>query len=107
LLDFAGVTTPARVQGQSLRPVLTGQRQSIRDAFYYEHTHGHPKIAKSEGVRSRNWKLIEFTCGDEISRLFNLRNDPHEQRNLAADPAARPVLARLRRQLKVLRTQAT
>ncbi len=106
LLDFAGVSTPARAQGQSLRPLLAGQRQSVRDAFYYEHAFSHPTIAKCEGVRSRTWKLIEFTCGDEITRLFNLTNDPHEQRNLAADPAARPVLARLRGQLRELRKQA-
>ena len=40
------------------------------------------------------WKLVHF-LGEDEGQLFDLQNDPHEERNLWNDPAAAPA----RRQL--------
>ena len=39
------------------------------------------------------WKLSKYDTGERL--LFDLETDPHEQRNLIADPSARSELARL------------
>ena len=50
-------------------------------------------------VRSRTWKLVHF-LGEDEGQLFDLRSDPHEERNLWNDPDAAPVRREL---LDVLR----
>jgi arylsulfatase A-like enzyme len=99
MLDFAGVDAPARMQGKSLRPLLRDPRAGLRDDFFYEHryrTPGHP-IERTEGVRGTRWKYIRFIDQDPVhEELYDLEADPHETRNLAADPAHRATLERLR-----------
>jgi arylsulfatase A-like enzyme len=46
-------------------------------------------------VRDERWKLIRYPLVDR-TQFFDLGSDPHEQRNLAADPAHQATLARLR-----------
>ena len=41
-------------------------------------------------MRSRTWKLVHF-LGEDEGQLFDLRNDPHEERNLWNDPDAAPI----------------
>ena len=49
-------------------------------------------------VTEGDWKLIRRT-DDAHEELYQTGEDPREQRDLAADPASRPVLDRLRRTL--------
>lgn len=56
-LDVAGVAAPAKMQGRSLVPVLTGERASVRDAVFAErnwHNHSDPQRC----VISGRYKLI-------------------------------------------------
>ena len=91
-LDFAGVRVPDGTDGKSLRPLLEGKTDSLREHWFYEH-HYHARgskegaIPRSEGVRTSDLKYITYI--DEkapYEELFDLRNDPHEETNLAADP---------------------
>lgn len=99
LLAFAGVEVPAGYQGRSLIPICAGgAAPDWRQELFYEHLFDHPKIPKAEGVRGRRFKYVRyFEIQPVYEELYDLETDPHERRNLARDPAARPRLAALRR----------
>ena len=65
LLDYAGVPIPARMQGQSLRPLIEGREESLRESSFAENlwsTHfGNPRI---ESVRTQDWKYIRYFATD-------------------------------------------
>jgi arylsulfatase A-like enzyme len=91
LCDLAGVDTPETVEGLSLRPVLEGRRQQIRDVLYGVYCGGtKPGI---RAVKSDRWKLIEYEVLDGAVRktqLFNLAENPNE---LLAEHQADDVIA--------------
>ncbi|MBC6996572.1 sulfatase [Neolewinella lacunae] len=105
LLDYAGVTPPAEVQGRSLRPLLEGKvpedwRQDIYYR-YYESMNSFHRVARHEGVRDERYKLIQFTePGFEGYELYDLQEDPHEMVNRIDDPALEAVQARLIERIK-------
>jgi arylsulfatase A-like enzyme len=113
-LDLAGVPAHPRMQGRSLRPLLTGRTAEEcgwRDTAYYrywEHLDGIHNVAAHRGVRTREYKLVHYYgsgCGqpgasDEATQpeweLFDLLEDPREMHSRADDPAYADTLARMR-----------
>jgi arylsulfatase A-like enzyme len=84
VLDFCGVKSDARPDGVSLTPLANGGTLG-RDALYWHYPHysnqgGRPGSA----IRAGDLKLIEFFENDR-RELFDLKRDPGEARNLAAD----------------------
>lgn len=103
LLDLAGVPVPPDMQGTSLVPLLGDPGAPLRDEFFYEHLYAHgpnppSHIERSEGVRTREWKYIEYPdqSGPEREQLFDLRADPLERTDLARDSGQAGRLAALR-----------
>lgn len=87
ILDLCGLDPFERCQGRSLRPVLDGSsnRDEWRDA--YAEFYGQRFVYTQRIVWLDEWKYV-FSPGG-IDELYNLREDPHEERNLAALPAFR------------------
>lgn len=90
LLAMAGVSIPKGMQGRDLQPWLGNPKAKGRDDWYYEHTYNtdppRKPIPKSEGVRTERWKYIRYTESQpSLEQLFDLTNDPQEERNLAGD----------------------
>lgn len=102
MLEMAGVEVPASMQGRSLLPVLHGETPpDWRSEYFYEHHSVANRIPPSEGVRTERWKLIRWIREEPvIEELYDLKNDPLEERNLAADAAHAGILAQLRRKWK-------
>ena len=97
ILDLAGIPVPDVMQGRSLRPFLEGREVAWRDDWLYEHRFPHARIPKNEGVRTRRWKYVRFTEIQPLhEELYDLANDPREERNLAGDPKHAKRLAALR-----------
>ncbi|MBL8793484.1 MAG: sulfatase [Planctomycetia bacterium] len=98
VLDLVGVKTPNKMDGRSLKPLLEGQRVEWRNDFFYEHHfHYGGKIPRTEGVRTADWKYITyFDVQPAYEELYDLAKDPHEEHNLAAEPAYRERLATMR-----------
>ena len=96
LLDLAGVEVPAGMQGRSLLPLLRGERESVREEVFCEHLWEHPRIPRTEALRTERYKYIRYLDHPDFEELYDLEEDPHEARNLAghADQTAR--LDRLR-----------
>ncbi|QHI70070.1 sulfatase family protein [Tichowtungia aerotolerans] len=93
MLDLAEIKVPKDMQGKSLLLQLTDPAQPLRDSFFMEHLYGHgPKppnhIERSEGVRTRRWKYINYIdqSGPQSEELYDLENDPMEMHNLAGNP---------------------
>lgn len=109
ILDFAGVRAPERMQGHSLRPLLSGRAPDHwRREFFYEHHFPYGgRIPDTEGVRTARWKYIRYTSTEPlIEELFDLENDPFELTNLSKAPEHEMRLDALRERWRVLRAQA-
>jgi arylsulfatase A-like enzyme len=111
-LDFAGVTPPAEMQGVSLRPLLRGRTPDDwrRSMYYHYYEYGDEgrggwhNVQAHWGVRTERYKLIYFYDLDAWE-LFDLRKDPHELKNVYADPAYAGVVAELKAEIKRLQAK--
>lgn len=96
ILDMAGIPIPPGVQGKSLVPMLYDperERESSTPVFaetIYGGYQATKEMAKTRwrSVRTDGWKLIEIDApAGKSHRLYDLRNDPGELRNLYDDDA--------------------
>jgi arylsulfatase A-like enzyme len=107
MLSLAGVPAPKEMQGRTLVPLMQGKSKGWRTHFlceYFMET-GNPRIASWEAVRNQRYKLVHYTDLIAMDELYDLQNDPGELKNLISDPAARPVLETLRKQLSQYRKE--
>ena len=120
LLDLAGVTPPDFMQGRSLLPILEGRTPADwRQSTYYRYwmNYAHHDVPAHYGVRTRDFKLIFFyglpldapgakraatTPGWE---LYDLRDDPHEVRNVYGQAAYADVAEDLKAELLRLKRE--
>lgn len=111
-LDLADAPIPPEMQGRSLVPLLRGQQAPAwRDSLYYHYYEypGFHSVRRHEGVFDKRWKLIRYYGKDvkegEEWELFDLEKDPSEMNNLYGNPEFAGQVARLRKELQVLRSQ--
>lgn len=76
---LAGVPAPEGSEGRSLAPVLAGKAGTPREAILTAYA----KVQRA--VRDDRWKLIVYPQIHK-TQLFDLKADPLEMRDLAADP---------------------
>jgi arylsulfatase A-like enzyme len=101
LLDAAGLKVPADMQGRSFLPLLKGETpKDWRTSMYYRYYHYpmHHRVQPHYGVRTERYKLIYFNKIDQWE-LFDLRKDPHELKNVAADPEYADTLKALKAEM--------
>jgi arylsulfatase A len=85
-LRAAGLPPPAPPNdGMDLTPLLKApDAQLDRAALFFHYPHYYATTTPVSAVRSRDWKLLEF-FEDRHVELYNLRDDPGEGHNLAAE----------------------
>jgi arylsulfatase A-like enzyme len=89
ILDLAGLPIPEAMHGVSLTPHLRGESGTPREDWFYEHLLPHPRIPKSEGIRTARWKYIRWIEQTPVQEeLYDLERDPLELRNLAPEKPA-------------------
>jgi arylsulfatase A-like enzyme len=112
LLAAAGVPAPEAMQGRDFSPLYLASGQPAqpawRDEFFYEHAtiRNTDFIPSSQALVRKDVKYIWWP-DFKHEELFDLRHDPHETHNLAADPAQRAVLEELRERFKKLAAEAS
>ncbi|MDB6055343.1 MAG: hypothetical protein JWN25_2866 [Verrucomicrobiales bacterium] len=93
--DMAGISVPSTVQFPSIVPLVKGERKILNDALYFAF------LDRQRSVRTEEWKLIRTPAEHQI-QLFNVKTDPWEMHNLAADPTQAATVATLNEKLRVL-----
>ena len=85
VLELAGVPIPADMEGRSFRGQMAGQpARGWRRSFRYEYYCSTWGLPDFDGVRTADgWKYCRFR---DWEQMYNLKEDPTEVRNLAADP---------------------
>lgn len=108
LCDLANIPAPESNEGLSFKPILLGQKQTVRDVLYGVYSGGSKPGIRS--IKQGNWKLIQYEAPDRgisETQLFDLAANPDEflpehqrpdprQTNLASDPAHGVKLAEMR-----------
>jgi choline-sulfatase len=93
LCDYAGIKAPPDMRGRSMRPLIDGKNTEWREFVAAE------VVQSGRMIRTPEYKYVAYE-GDPVEQLFDMRNDPGETKNLAADSARASVLADHRRLLK-------
>jgi arylsulfatase A-like enzyme len=88
-LHAAGRPLDRAFSGASLRPFLAGQTPADWRDEIHTQCNGVELYYTQRSVMTRNFKYV-FN-GFDRDELYDLAADPHEMRNLAADPAYEPV----------------
>ncbi|MCI0460351.1 MAG: sulfatase-like hydrolase/transferase [Gemmataceae bacterium] len=77
--ELVGAKVPASVEGKSLASILRGKEAKVRDSAFFAYRD------VQRAVCDARWKLIRYPQINR-SQLFDLKNDPHELKDLASDP---------------------
>jgi arylsulfatase A-like enzyme len=97
LLAAAGLPPAAdAVDGVDIAPLLRNPAAKLdRDALFFHYPHYYHTTTPVSAIRTRDWKLLEYFEDDRVE-LFDLRNDPGEQRDLAREMPDRAAALRQR-----------
>lgn len=109
LLDLMGIESPVGIQGESFAPLLYGTADRHKEAVFaeicppylYNKYPDYQAFAAAQGgdreasfnvpgdftksIREKDFRYVWYGNGEE--ELYDHRCDPHELRNVAADPA--------------------
>jgi len=119
ILELCGLSVPKTYQGESLVPLIEGKKVAWRNEIFCENLftdQGYPRI---EAVRAKDWKYIRYFSklndrnlylpdasikGEQpiYEELFNLKDAPKEQVNLADRPEHKAVLELYRKRCQKL-----
>ncbi len=85
LLELAGAAAPKDqvLDGISLVPALRGESDLQRQRLFWHFPCYVGKATPSSAIREGDFKLIEFYEDGGRRELYNLKNDPNEDRDLA------------------------
>ena len=107
-LEAAGVMPPPDMQGESLLPLLKGEKELwTREAVYY-HYYEYPAehaVKRHYGIATKEYKLIHFYYDVDQWELYDLKKDPEELNNVYDSPDYEMVLSTLKEKLKEVRTK--
>lgn len=105
-LEVAGVTPPEEMQGESLVPLLKGEKELWdREAVYY-HYYEYPAehaVKRHYGIATKEYKLIHFYYNVDQWELYDRAKDPNETNNVYDDPEYAQVVADMKQKLEELR----
>ena len=87
LCDLAKIEAPKTSEGISFKPVLDGNKETVRDVLYGAYSGGAKPGIRC--VKQGDWKLIQYESaqdGASETQLFNLADNPNELLKQHHDP---------------------
>ena len=93
LLAAAGIAAPKFMDGSNFLPLLRGKppgeksgwRRELLYEYYWERNY--PQTPTVHALRGERFKYIRYHGVWDVNELYDLKNDPREQKNLINDPA--------------------
>ena len=105
LTEACGLPADPGVEGDSLLPLMNDPNREWKSAAFSQY----PRVLKEHGkvmgtsMRTARWRFTEWLSEDGKFRqveLYDLKNDPQGNANLARDPAHRDRISELTKQLR-------
>lgn len=92
--DYAGATVPADKPGLSLKYLIEGRNDDLRDILYMESEFGDAAVCG-------HYKYAVYNQGRGANniQLYDLKSDPFETRNCLYDPGNAEIAAKLKKEL--------
>ncbi|GAA4233099.1 hypothetical protein GCM10022291_09370 [Postechiella marina] len=105
MLEAAGIAQPEDMQGESLIPLLKGQKDKwTRDAVYYQYYEpGAHNVPPHYAIITKQYKLIRYYGPEEYWELFDRLKDKQEMNNVYDNPEYAQIIKDLKIKLKDLR----
>ncbi len=106
ICDYAGITPPGSLHGQSLRPLVEKSASGQRAFVASETSLGNwgelheDRWPKGRMIRTERYKYIAYDTGKRCEQLFDVKNDPCEIDDLAPVPEYDETLNRHRDHLR-------
>lgn len=95
LLDFCGIDIPDTVEGSSVKNLINGKNEDLRKYLHGEHAYGK---YSNHYILDKNYKYIWYSQTD-IEQFFDIKNDPHETRDLTENKEYGDLIAKYRKYL--------
>jgi len=102
----AGVLPPSDMQGESLVPLLKGQKEKWKREAVYYHYYEYPAehaVKRHYGIATKDYKLIHFYYDVDEWELYDRKNDKLEVNNVYQDPKYSNVVSEMKQKLKEVR----
>lgn len=107
-LEAAGIDAPDDMQGESLMPLLLGNKEKWSRVAVYYHYYEYPAVhmvKRHYGVVTKKFKLVHFYYDVDEWELYDLEKDPNEMRNVYNEPEYSEKVIELKSKLKELRVK--
>ncbi|MDB4335112.1 sulfatase-like hydrolase/transferase [bacterium] len=98
-LDLAGVAKPDYVEFNSLMPMVFGKQKNANNTAIYGCF-----LSKQRMIRTEDYKLIMYPKANVV-RLYDMKNDPKELKDLAPDTAYKATIVELINQFKTMQVE--
>ncbi|MDF7823581.1 sulfatase-like hydrolase/transferase [Pontiellaceae bacterium B12227] len=122
ILELCSVPVPGMYQGRSLVPLIEGKKVDWRKEVFCENLFTDQGYPRMEAVRGTEWKYIRYFSKENdrkqylpdasingeqpiYEELFNIKDDPKEKHNLAANPEYRSILNQYQTRCRELVTE--
>jgi arylsulfatase A-like enzyme len=102
ILAMAGVNAPKGMQGVDLISLLENKIPERKDFFYQHYFLGGPRIPRVEGVVTKDFKYMNW-IEQNYEEVYDVKHDPHETANLAANSKYKMKVYELRKRYKELK----
>lgn len=105
-LEIAGIDAPEEMQGKSMVPLLTGEKETWdREAVYYHYYEypGEHTVKRHYGIATKEYKLIHFYYDIDEWELYDQKKDPQELHNVFYDPEYKDVTEEMMQKLNEVR----
>lgn len=108
ILASVGIKAPKRMQGTDIAPLYLAKNPPVWRTEYFEE-HATIKninfIPASQALVRKDWKYI-YWPDFKTEQLFDLTTDPHEEKDLIADPTQKDKLDEMRQRFGKLKAAA-
>jgi arylsulfatase A-like enzyme len=101
ICDLIGIEITKSVEGSSLVDAMYNPGEKIRDYLYFAY------LDRQRAIKDQQYKLVEYIIkrNHSTTQLFDLKNDPLELFNLAANPEYKDKIVNLRQKMYILRDE--